>query len=224
VKKLNAKSLAIGVVIGSVFTTGVSYAALPGLTQISVDLNPVAITMNDKLIEQSKTNTFNNGKVNVPLTVVYQGTTYVPLRFFSEAMNKQVHWSDHSISIKNEGIVAGSLENSLVYDGHGSLVFSIKNQTEEIKTLTFNTGQRYDYIIWDDKGQKIQQYSSGKMFNQLVSTESIKQGEEKTYTATLSNLKKGNYKVEFWLATQSANLRQTLSFEVTQDLIDAPIK
>ncbi|WCK54022.1 BsuPI-related putative proteinase inhibitor [Aneurinibacillus sp. Ricciae_BoGa-3] len=219
--KLNVKSLAIGVVIGSVCTTGVSFAAVAGLTQISVDLNPVAIKIDDKLVEQSKANTFNNGKTTVPLSMVYQGTTYVPLRFLSEALNKQVEWSDRSISIKNKGILAGSIESSLTYDGQGSLLFTIKNQTEDVQALTFNTGQRYDYIIWDDKGQRIQQYSSGRMFNQLVSTESLKQGEEKTYTAPLSRLKKGKYKAEFWLATQSANLSKTIPFEVTQDLTDA---
>jgi hypothetical protein len=221
-KKINAKSVAIGIILGSMMTAGVGYAAST-LTQISVDLDPILIKINDKLVEESGKNTFKNGGENVPLSMVYKNTTYVPLRFINEALDKKTEWDGktRTIIIKDittGKIVDGSITSALSYDEKGLLVFIIKNQLDKEQTLRFNTGQKYDYIIKNDNGEKIQQYSFGKLFKEMVMTEVIKPGEEKVYTAPLNKLKKGHYQAEFWLATSNANLRQTISFDVTQDM------
>ncbi|WP_286883867.1 BsuPI-related putative proteinase inhibitor [Aneurinibacillus sp. UBA3580] len=217
-KRVNLKSMAIGLAMGSVMTAGISYAA-PALTQILVDVTPVTI----KVGQETKSGTFNNGEENVPVSMIYNGTTYVPIRFISEALGKEVGWEQESrtITITDKGkdqIWAGAIESTLAYDGKGSLVFTVKNQTERQQALRFNTSQRYDYIIWNDKGEKVQHYSIDKLFAQEVSWETLKQGEEKTFTAPLKGLKKGNYKVEFWLTTESAKIHETAFFQLLQDI------
>lgn len=193
-KKISIKSVALGIVLGSVMTAGAGYAA-SSLVQITVDLTPTTV----KAGGESRSGTYYNGRENVPLTMIYKDTTYVPARYIGEALGKQVEWAPQSRTVVindggKEGIWQGSLEGKLTYDGKGSLIYTVKNQTEREQMLQFNTGQKYDYIIWNEKGEKVKQYAEGRQFTQALSTESLKQGEEKTYTAPLAPLPKGEYK------------------------------
>ncbi|MFT9847185.1 BsuPI-related putative proteinase inhibitor [Aneurinibacillus sp. REN35] len=216
-KNVNIKSVAIGVVLGSVMTAGVGYGA-SSLTQVAVDLTPVTI----KVGEESKSGTYHNGKENLPLTMMYKDTTYVPIRFISEALGQEATWAPQSRTVTiaakdKDGIWEGKVESKLAYK-EGTLLFTVKNQTEREQTLQFNTGQKYDYIIWNEKGEKVRQDSEGKQFTEVISKESLKQGEEKTYTADLAPLAKGTYKVEFWLTAKGTDIKNTATIHVAEDL------
>ncbi|WP_085521141.1 BsuPI-related putative proteinase inhibitor [Tuberibacillus sp. Marseille-P3662] len=105
------------------------------------------------------------------------------------------------------GIVAGRVEPSLSYkqSGDGAKVtFSLKNQTEHIVTYHFNTSQRFDYIIKSQDGQIVKQYSKDRMFNQVLGTEKLKQGETMTYHTTIDDLSSGTYTLKFWLVSNES--------------------
>ncbi|RSK28909.1 proteinase inhibitor [Bacillus sp. HMF5848] len=111
------------------------------------------------------------------------------------------------------GIVAGTLEPSLTYeetgDGTYTFFFKVKNQTEQEQTLTFTSGQRFEYKLYKD-GEHIYTYSMDKSFIQVMEEIKLKQGEEFLMEATVPDgngdlgapsegLEPGNYKIEFWL-------------------------
>ncbi|MCL5744201.1 MAG: BsuPI-related putative proteinase inhibitor [Acidobacteria bacterium] len=73
--------------------------------------------------------------------------------------------------------------------------------------LTFGSGQTYDLIIKDEKGQVVYRWSDGRAFTMIVRQESFGPGE-KTYpfAVPLSDkdgqpLPQGNYTAEAWLTT-----------------------
>jgi hypothetical protein len=117
----------------------------------------------------------------------------------------------------DKGIAFGTLEPSLTYekkDGNYVVTFTVKNQTELVQTVTFTSGKKYDYILYRD-GKKVKQFSEGKMFTQIYEERPLKQGEALVFTETFTDLPKGNYKLEWWLADKNwPNAKATIVFTV----------
>lgn len=219
-KRTHTKTVLAALMLGTAAIAGAVQAA-PDLTQIEVDMKPVTIQIGSGSQAQVHTGSFQNGGGSIPLSMLHNGTTYVPLRFIGEAFHKEVNWdgAKRAITIldgKQGGIVAGKMETVLGYDGNDSLVFSVKNQTEQKQTLTFTSGQKFDYVVWNEKGEQVRQYSMNKMFTAVMSTLTLKQGEEQTFTASLEDLPAGTYKAKFWLTAQGADISQTITFRVVK--------
>jgi hypothetical protein len=122
----------------------------------------------------------------------------------------------------NTGIVAGALVTSIINQGVGedgsvNFVIQVKNQTEQVQELTFNTGQRYDYILSKD-GKELERYSRGKMFTQLVEVVTLKQGEELKFPIQLSGLTPGHYHLDAWITyagwSDAAKSKASIDFDV----------
>ncbi|BDG49086.1 hypothetical protein PspKH34_36470 [Parageobacillus sp. KH3-4] len=115
------------------------------------------------------------------------------------------------------GIIAGTLEPSLTYEKKGRnyvVTFTVKNQTERVQTVTFTSGKKYDYILYRD-GKKVKQFSEGKLFTQIYEERLLKQGESLVFQETFSNLPKGKYKLEWWLADKNwPNAKAVITFTV----------
>lgn len=116
-----------------------------------------------------------------------------------------------------KGIIAGTLEPSLTYEKQNDayvFTFTVKNQTERVQTVTFTSSKKYDYILYRD-GQKVKQYSEGKMFAQIYEERTLKQGEELSFQETFRGLEPGTYTLEWWLADQNwPNARAKVTFTV----------
>lgn len=108
----------------------------------------------------------------------------------------------------SQGIVAGKIEPGLntLKNGGYNLEYTLKNKTEKVKEFTFSSGQKIDYILKDENGNKIKQFSEGMVFTQAIEKVSLVQGEEKVFgTIELGDLKKGAYQLEVWLTAQGNN-------------------
>lgn len=78
----------IGILIGTLLTTGVIFAN-PELL-----FNSVNIDVNGNTVAQKNQNyTLSNGS-EVPFSIVYNGTTYLPFRKLGELMNKEISWDE----------------------------------------------------------------------------------------------------------------------------------
>jgi len=86
----------------------------------------------------------------------------------------------------------------------------IKNTTTSLHLLTFNTSQKYDFVIRDAQGKEVKRWSADRMFAQIVTTTAIKPGEELSFAADLplgdsgKPLPAGSYTLE-GLATYTAD-------------------
>lgn len=117
----------------------------------------------------------------------------------------------------NSGTSSGGIQTWIDVKQTGSNVeisLNLKNQTQKEKTLHFNTGKRFDFIVKDAQGKKVHQHSDGQMYNQMAGTETIKPEKVLSYKGKVSGLKKGKYTVTFWLATKKKEPKVTRSFQV----------
>ncbi|WP_051330757.1 BsuPI-related putative proteinase inhibitor [Aneurinibacillus terranovensis] len=223
------KHIVLGMTIGLTVAGGTAYGA-GTLRSIEVSMEPIFLVVNGQtVVDGTKTSTFFNGKTDVPLSLNYEGTTYVPLRFIGEAVGKNVKWENATNTITltdkpdNSGnspsnpakppIIAGELAASLKID-NGQFVFTVKNQTEQVKTFLLHVGHPFDYLINNEAGEKVLQYSDGKMFAQSIVEKTLKQGEEMTFTEPIPQLKPGTYTVDFWMYPPELNMKSSLCFQV----------
>jgi len=112
----NVKSVLIGIVIGGVLASGVSSAS-SYLTKIEVNLEPVKFSYNQKEITPNEQNgKIYNGKEYIPASLIYKGTTYVPIRFVGEVVDKNVNWNQETRTIELSDKVAKENTNMQSYE------------------------------------------------------------------------------------------------------------
>lgn len=88
--------------------------------------------------------------------------------------------------------------------------------TEEEVTFLFNTGQRYDFIIEDEKGSEIWRWSEARMFVQMLGEEILGATNTKIiYTAEYTNkLRPGYYKITGVFIAQDRPMSGSIIIEV----------
>ena len=91
------------------------------------------------------------------------------------------------------------MTDKLSYSVGESIKMTLKifNYTEEDIVFHFNISQRYDFIIEDEEGNEIWQWSKDRMFAMMLGEETLEPNNpEVTYTAEYSGkLSPGYYKV-----------------------------
>lgn len=116
------KSFVAGVVVGSVLFTGIGFASLQ-IDTYEVSFNPVKFFYNGKEVQTERENYFYNGSQYVPISLNYEGTIYVPARFLSETVGKEVTWEQEtrSIWISDPELATGNPDeqNGAVNSGEG---------------------------------------------------------------------------------------------------------
>ncbi len=93
--------LLAGIFIG-VFLSGTWIQAYDFSRYIKVWQYPVQFFIEGKLKKPQNTTTpgtFRNGNKEVPLSLIYEGTTYVPIRFIGESLGKEVGWDGNSYTV-----------------------------------------------------------------------------------------------------------------------------
>jgi len=95
-KKFNLKSMVVGVVIGTMLS---SVALAANWTSINVVLNQFRIrTGTSDVVKWGDTYTLNNGSQTAG-SIVYNDTTYLPIRKIAEATGMQVDWNSDSNTV-----------------------------------------------------------------------------------------------------------------------------
>jgi hypothetical protein len=80
--------------------------------------------------------------------------------------------------------------------------YKVKNVSGKPQKLTFATGLQADYIIYDDNGKKITQYSDEVMSTQAINAVIIQKNQEIQNSFPISDLYNGRYKVEVFLTAK----------------------
>ena len=106
----------------------------------------------------------------------------------------------------------GTLDNNIVF------LYSLNNTTEKELTLTFHSGQKYDYILRDEDGNKMMKFSDDKAFTEAIEYATLTPGEEINYELKVPSLDPGKYELEVWLtATTKETFKETINFEVLEN-------
>jgi len=77
-------------------------------------------------------------------------------------------------------------------------LISLTNRSDQLKKLEFHSGQKYEIIVTNDKGEEVFIYSKGKMFSQALETALLKSGENMEWEETWKHdsLPPGQYKAK----------------------------
>ncbi|MDQ0484190.1 BsuPI-related putative proteinase inhibitor [Guptibacillus hwajinpoensis] len=119
----------------------------------------------------------------------------------------------------SSGIVAGSMEPSLTFEeqenGTATFLYTIQNQTEQVQTITLPSSQKYEYKLYNEKGEHLKTYSADKSFVKKEEVFKVKQAEILEYPITIDQLSKGTYTLDVWLATEGAgDYKKTINFTI----------
>jgi hypothetical protein len=80
--------------------------------------------------------------------------------------------------------------------------YKVKNLSGVSQKLSFSTGLQADYIIYDEEGKKIKQYSEEVMSTQALTEVTLENNQEIKYSFTISELVNGRYKIEVFLTAK----------------------
>lgn len=116
----------------------------------------------------------------------------------------------------NKGIWEGEITPYLTNLANNKFEYKIQNHKTENETLTFNTGQRFDFCVINEKGEIVYSYSKNMMFTQAIGEEVLKPGDVLKYQFDLSkaNLKSGKYTLNVWMVTAEKN-----QYEISMEYI-----
>jgi hypothetical protein len=110
--------------------------------------------------------------------------------------------------------VVSSLEVKVGRDSV-ELILHATNPTSKPVTLEFNSGQRYDFLILDAGGRTVWQWSSDRMFAQMVGSEVLAPGKGLQYRAVWNPAgKRGSFVGVGRLTVRGRPLEQRAQFEV----------
>ncbi|WP_159461970.1 BsuPI-related putative proteinase inhibitor [Salirhabdus sp. Marseille-P4669] len=93
--------------------------------------------------------------------------------------------------------------------------FIIKNKSGHPFTFHFDTHQQFDYILFDEQGKIVQQYSKIMTFSKIPTETPVKPGGSLHYEVTLDDLPAGKYRMLFILMAKELQVKESISFEVS---------
>lgn len=163
--KNKLKPLIVGLILGALLSNGLVYA---GNNEYILSLFEAKIIVNGEEKQGSeKAYQYYNGKTFVPTSLNYDGTTYVPLRFFSEILGQTVKYDSKEKAIyvgEDKSKAKEQSPNYLIVLDNDQLVDSIK------AFVDFKTSEGYNvsYVVADDidaagsnRAEKLRNYMFG---------------------------------------------------------------
>lgn len=137
------------------------------------------------------------------IPVEVNGHYLVPLGFICDFLDVNYSTRDGGIQfpipIQIKGLVAEVLlQDKIVNNWEKFNVHLLLKNTSAVKqTLQFNSGQRFDFIIKDQKGRIVYRWSQGKMFVQTTSKVTLNPNQSMLFSGVLElrNMKPGLYEL-----------------------------
>jgi len=123
---------------------------------------------------------------------------------------------EEAAEMTNDGIiyalnpVSVSAENT-VYE------FTIMNESDEEKELSFTTSQRYEYELRDEEKELVMRFSDDMAFMQVLEDIELPPGEELNYELKLPSLNPGEYTLTAYSAAEDLSGNQvTVTFVIAE--------
>ena len=149
-KLKDLKCICIGLVIGIIITSTTPVIADSIQQKIDVIINNVNIKINDETLANKNDNyTLANGQ-KIPYSILYKGTTYLPMRVVAESVGKDVSWdnatSTASINDKESDNVSDENINLIDVDPNNiDYKLSILGTTQDVDYENFKS--KWDLVV-----------------------------------------------------------------------------
>ncbi|WP_423798687.1 BsuPI-related putative proteinase inhibitor [Neobacillus sp. SAB-20_R2A] len=98
--------------------------------------------------------------------------------------------------------------------------YRVKNISGKGQKLTFSNGLQVDYIVYDESGKKVKQYSEEVMSTQAMQEVNLENNEEIAKEFTITDLKNGKYKLEVFLTAKEEQARVVMDLLVEKAALD----
>lgn len=96
--------------------------------------------------------------------------------------------------------------------------YKVKNISGEPIKLYFPSGLQADYIVYDEEGKKVKQYSDEVMSTQAITEMTFDNNQEIQNSFTISNLYNGTYKIEVFLTAEEEQAKVVMDLLVGKSL------
>jgi hypothetical protein len=96
--------------------------------------------------------------------------------------------------------------------------YKVKNISGGPLKLSFQSGLQADYIVYDDQGKKVRQYSEEVMSTQAITEMTFDNNQEIQNSFTLTDLYNGTYKIEVFLKAKEEQARVVMDLKVEKSL------
>jgi hypothetical protein len=106
---------------------------------------------------------------------------------------------------ENENEIAAKFHATIeTKEENGTVIinYKVKNLSGKTQKLTFPSGLEADYIVYDQEGKKIKQFSDDVMSTQAIKELELETNQEITKEFTISDFANGNYKIEVFLTAK----------------------
>ncbi|MDF2791184.1 MAG: hypothetical protein K0S80_4286 [Neobacillus sp.] len=97
--------------------------------------------------------------------------------------------------------------------------YKVKNISGGPIKLFFPSGLQADYIVYDEKGKKVKQYSDEVMSTQAITEMTFDNNQEIQNSFTISDLYNGTYKIEVFLTAEEEQAKVVMDLLVEKSLL-----
>ncbi|MBE7010860.1 MAG: hypothetical protein E7418_05150 [Ruminococcaceae bacterium] len=180
--KKRLQGLVIGVLMGIIFTSGIAIAANT-TTLYDVIANGVKIVVDGQKLNPTDA---NGNKVE---PIIYNGTTYLPVRAVANALGKAVYWDG-----PNYTVYLGDMDGKLVYptvELENMQSISNPHKIARGKALIDNYGNTYDRAVYKTFGCINYEYLLNMKYSRLKGTLYVLSGETTSETCTFKIIADG---------------------------------
>jgi hypothetical protein len=96
--------------------------------------------------------------------------------------------------------------------------YKVKNISGGPLKLSFPSGLQADYIVYDEQGKKVKQYSDEVFSTQAITEMTFDNNQEIQNSFTISNLYNGNYKIEVFLTAKEQQAKVLMDVKVEKSI------
>ncbi|MFB3162625.1 BsuPI-related putative proteinase inhibitor [Neobacillus sp. 179-J 1A1 HS] len=135
--------------------------------------------------------------------------------------NNEVVKKENTMDNPNQSEIAAKVHPSIeIKEENDSTIinYKVKNISGGPIKLFFPSGLQADYIVYDEKGKKVKQYSDEVMSTQAITEMTFDNNQEIQNSFTISDLYNGAYKIEVFLTAQEEQAKVVMDLLVEKSL------
>ncbi|MFJ5760709.1 BsuPI-related putative proteinase inhibitor [Neobacillus sp. NPDC093182] len=135
--------------------------------------------------------------------------------------NGEVVKKENPIDHPKQSEIAASVHPSIeIKEENNSTIinYKVKNISGSPLKLSFPSGLQADYIVYDEQGNKVKQYSEEVMSTQAITEMTFDNHQEIQNSFTITDLYNGTYTIEVFLTAKEEQARVVMDLKVEKSL------
>jgi hypothetical protein len=135
--------------------------------------------------------------------------------------NNEVVKKENTMDNPNQSEIAAKVHPSIeIKEENNSTIinYKVKNISGGPIKLSFASGLQADYIVYNQQGKKVKQYSEEVMSTQAITEMTFDNNQEIQNSFTISDLYNGAYKIEVFLTAQEEQAKVVMDLLVEKSL------